>query len=78
MHAYYSCLFHCSSKPLFTGERIEQLRQLAASPDIYERLAKALGMYAHVVCMAVINLSCISCIPSLCNTYVHVYVCMID
>ena len=28
----------------FTAERVEQLRQLAREPDIYERLAKALGI----------------------------------
>ena len=28
----------------FTAERIEQLRQLSRAPDIYDRLARALGM----------------------------------
>lgn len=30
-------------KSLFTAERIEQLKQLSRTPDIYERLARALG-----------------------------------
>ena len=30
-------------KSLFTAERIEQLKHLSRTPDIYERLARALG-----------------------------------
>ena len=30
-------------KKSFTAERVEQLRQLSCSPDIYDRLARALG-----------------------------------
>ena len=32
-----------SLKKEFTAERVEQLRQLSQAPDIYERLARALG-----------------------------------
>ena len=31
-------------KKVFTAERVEELRQLARAPDIYDRLARALGM----------------------------------
>ena len=31
-------------KKTFTAERIEQLKQLSKTPDIYERLSRALGM----------------------------------
>ena len=30
-------------KKTFTAERVEQLKQLSRSPDIYDRLARALG-----------------------------------
>ena len=33
----------------FTQERVEQLQQLSKQPDIYERLAKALGKHVLVV-----------------------------
>ena len=31
-------------RKVFTAERVEQLKLLAKSPDIYERLSRALGM----------------------------------
>ena len=37
-------------KKTFTAERIEQLKQLSKTPDVYERLSRALGrsdMYMH-------------------------------
>ena len=35
------CIYR--QKKTFTAERVEQLKQLARTPDIYERLARALG-----------------------------------
>lgn len=40
---YWHLQFHFSVVT-FTQERVEQLQQLSKQPDIYERLAKALGM----------------------------------
>ena len=37
----------CSLKKTFTAERIEELKQLSTQPDIYERLARALGECVH-------------------------------
>jgi len=37
-----------SMQKAFTAERREQLKQLSQMPDIYERLARALGMYVCV------------------------------
>ena len=41
-------------KKAFTAERIEQLKQLSRTPDIYERLSRALGerMHTYIQCMA--------------------------
>ena len=43
-----TAVFHCYLRRLkktFTAERVEQLRQLSRTPDIYERLARALGWF---------------------------------
>jgi len=41
-----------SMQKAFTAERREQLKQLSQMPDIYERLARALGMYIlYTVCI---------------------------
>ncbi len=44
-------MFHSvfSQKKTFTAERVEQLKQLSGTPDIYERLAKALGKRCHCI-----------------------------
>ena len=44
-------VFHCFifSVVTFTQERVKQLQQLSKQPDIYERLAKALGKHVLVV-----------------------------
>ena len=38
-----SCLFFFRKEAHFTEERIEELKALSKMPDIYERLARALG-----------------------------------
>ena len=38
-----------SSVVMFTQERIEQLQQLSKQPDIYDRLARALGEFCFVL-----------------------------
>ena len=43
--------FILSQKKTFTAERVEKLKQLSGTPDIYERLAKALGKIYHVTVM---------------------------
>ena len=37
------CVFISSPRRAFSAERIEQLKQLSKAPDIYDRLARALG-----------------------------------
>ena len=37
------------NKKTFTAERIEQLKQLSKTPDIYERLSRALGMWLFII-----------------------------
>ena len=40
---YPLCLHHLRMKKVFTAERVEQLKQLSKTHDIYERLSRALG-----------------------------------
>ena len=35
--------YDCRMKKVFTAERVEQLKQLSKTHDIYERLSRALG-----------------------------------
>ncbi len=44
----------------FTAERVEQLKTLSQTPDIYERLSKALGEWS--VCRAFAYMQCVLCI----------------
>lgn len=52
------CLF--SHRKLFTPERVEQLIDLSRTPDIYERLAHALGTYCYITIELCIGLSLFS------------------
>ena len=52
------CYLTHSMQKAFTAERREQLKQLSQMPDIYERLARALGMCLYV-CSIVNMLGCI-------------------
>ena len=57
----------------FTAEREEQLKQLAKTPDIYERLSKALGKDCTCVCVCV----CVCMYVYVCVCVcVYVYVCV--
>ncbi len=46
-HGY--SIYLSSQKKTFTAERVEQLKQLAKTPDIYERLARALGIIIIII-----------------------------
>lgn len=63
-HLGLSVLLRFRSAHGFTAEREEQLKQLSKTPDIYERLSKALGS----------NCSCRVCVRAYMCVFVCVYV----
>ena len=68
----------------FTAEREEQLKQLAKTPDIYERLSKALGKdcsYCVCVCVCACMCTCVcvcvcACMCTCVCVCMYVYVCV--